>query len=81
MKVRAELYSRLREIAGASSAEVTLPEDATAGDLVQKLCSDHPRLRDFDKSMLFGIGVEFVDRQHVLKEGDVVAIMPPVQGG
>jgi molybdopterin converting factor small subunit len=26
-------------------------------------------------------GVEFVDRTYVLNDGDVIAIMPPVQGG
>jgi molybdopterin converting factor small subunit len=81
MKVKAEFYSRLREIAGASSVEVTLPEGANVGALVEKLLSDHPRLRDFEKSMLFGIGLEFVDVKHQLHDSDVIAIMPPVQGG
>ena len=42
---------------------------------------NYPKLRDFEKSVLFGIGVEFVDRDHPLNEGDTIAIMPPVQGG
>jgi MoaD family protein len=81
VKVRAEFYSRLREIVGASSLEISLPEGARVSDLVDELCAEHPALRDFERSMLFGIGVEFVDKQHALKEGDVIAIMPPVQGG
>jgi molybdopterin converting factor small subunit len=81
MKVRAEFYSRLREIAGAPSLDVTLPEGARVRELVEKLSGDYPRLRDFEKSMLFGIGVEFVDGNHPLREGDTIAIMPPVQGG
>ncbi|MBO0696088.1 MAG: hypothetical protein DME67_05965 [Verrucomicrobia bacterium] len=31
--------------------------------------------------MLIGAGVEFVDRNHKLKPGDEISIMPPVQGG
>ena len=81
MKVRAEFFSRLRDIVGAPSLEIMLAEGATVCELVEILCDDHPRLRDFTKSMLFGIGVEFVDVRHVLGDGDVVAIMPPVQGG
>jgi MoaD family protein len=81
MKVRADFYSRLREIVGASTLNVELPDGATVGELVENLCRDYPRLRDFKKSMLFGIGVEFVDANHSLLDGDVVAIMPPVQGG
>jgi MoaD family protein len=81
MKVRAEFYSRLREIVGASGLEVALEESATVNDLMQELYARYPKLREFKKSTLFGIGLEFVERNYQLREGDVVAIMPPVQGG
>ncbi len=81
MKVTAQFYSRLREIVGASSLEMTLPDGAHVQELVEKLQTDYPELRDFERSMLFGIGVEFVDLAHMLKEGDTIALMPPVQGG
>jgi MoaD family protein len=81
MKVRAEFYSRLKEIIGAQALEISLRKNATVNDLFEQLKESHPQLRDFEKSMLFGVGVEFVDRNHVLNDGDVIAIMPPVQGG
>jgi molybdopterin converting factor small subunit len=81
MKVRAEFYSRLKEIIGAPALEISLRKNATVNVLFEQLKESHPQLRDFEKSMLFGVGVEFVDRNHVLNDGDVIAIMPPVQGG
>ena len=81
MKVRAEFYSRLKEIVGVSSLELSLPENATVNDLFEQLKGSYPQLRDFEKSTLFGIGVEFVNRRQPLNEGDTIAIMPPVQGG
>jgi molybdopterin converting factor small subunit len=81
MKVRAEFYSRVKEIIGAPALDISLSEKATVNDLFEQLKESHPQLRDFEKSMLFGVGVEFVDRTHVLNDGDVIAIMPPVQGG
>jgi MoaD family protein len=81
IKVRAELYSRLKEIIDASVIELSLPENATVNSLFEQLKKRYPELRDFDKSVLFGIGVEFVDRDRELKDGDTIAIMPPVQGG
>jgi molybdopterin converting factor small subunit len=81
MKVRAEFYSRLKEIVGVATLEIGLAENATVQDLVQRLFSEYPKLRDFQNSMLFGIGVDFVDKGHSLREGDVIAVMPPVQGG
>jgi hypothetical protein len=37
MKVRAELYSRLKEIVDASLLELSLPENATVKDLFEQL--------------------------------------------
>jgi molybdopterin converting factor small subunit len=81
MKVRAEFYSRLKEIIGAPALDISLAENATVNDLFEQLKESYPQVRDFEKSMLFGIGVEFVDRNHMLNDGDTIAIMPPVQGG
>lgn len=81
MKVRAEFYSRLKEIVGAPALDISLPENATVNDLLDQLKERYPQLRDFEKSTLFGAGVEFVDRNHPLSEGETIAIMPPVQGG
>jgi molybdopterin converting factor small subunit len=81
IKVRAEFYSVVKEIVDASAFELSLPKNASVNDLFEHLKKRYPKLRDFEKSILFGIGVEFVDRSYVLNDGDVIAIMPPVQGG
>ena len=81
MKIRVEFYSRLKEIVDASAIELSVPENSTVNDLFEQLKESYPKLRDFEKSILFGIGVEFVDRSYLLNDGDVIAIMPPVQGG
>ncbi len=79
--VRAEFYSILKGIVGTSVLELPLPKNATVNDLLEQLQESYPQLRDFGKSILCGIGVEFVDRNHELNDGDTIAIMPPVQGG
>jgi molybdopterin converting factor small subunit len=81
IKVRAEFYSRLKEIVDASVLVLSLPEKATVNDLFKQLQNSYPQLRDFEKSTLFGIDVDFVERNHELQDGDTIAIMPPVQGG
>ncbi|MDQ2867498.1 MAG: MoaD/ThiS family protein [Verrucomicrobiota bacterium] len=81
MKVRAEFFSRLREIAGTSALEIDLSQSASVDDLFIALRGRFPEFARFEQSVLFGLGVAFVDRRHALREGDVIAIMPPVQGG
>ena len=55
IKVRAELYSRLKEIVDASVIELSLPENATVNDLFEQLQKRYPELRGFERSVLFGI--------------------------
>jgi len=81
MNIRVQLYSHLRDLAGASELSIDLPDKATVGDLLTKIYEKLPTLRSWDKSILIGAGVEFVDRNYELKPGEEISIMPPVQGG
>ena len=81
MNVHVQFHAQLRDLAGASELNVDLPDKATIGDLLARIYEEMPALRSRDKSLLIGAGVEFVDRNHELKPGDEISIMPPVQGG
>lgn len=81
MKLRVQFFSRLKDIAGASELEIDLADGTTAAELLAALYARHPRLRAWDSTILIGAGVEFVKRDYVIKPGDEIAVMPPVQGG
>ena len=81
MKVQVQFFSQLRDLAGAPELDVDLAEGATVADLLEKVYQKTPALRAHDKTSLVGAGVEFVDRNYVIKLGDEISIMPPLQGG
>jgi sulfur-carrier protein len=81
MKVRAQFFAQLRDVSGVSDMTLELPEGATVADLLAELYGRTPELRRWEKNILLGSGVEFVDRNHVLQSEEEIAIMPPVQGG
>jgi molybdopterin converting factor small subunit len=81
MRVQVQFFSHLRDIAGSSGVALESNDGATAADLLEQLYARFPRLRDWDSSILIGAGVEFVGRDHRLRDGEEIAIMPPVQGG
>jgi len=81
MKVHVHFYAQLRDLLGVSELDVDLGERATITDLLEKIYAVKPALRGHDQTILVGAGVEFVERDHVLSEGEDIAIMPPVQGG
>jgi molybdopterin converting factor small subunit len=81
MNLRVQFFSRLRELAGVSEMELDVPDGTKVAALLEVLYSRTAALRDWDKSILVAAGVEFVGRDYVLREGDEVSVMPPVQGG
>ena len=81
MNVRVQFFSHLKDVVDGSEKSVAVPEGATVADLLTVLYAEHPRLREWDSSILIGAGVEFVERSYLLEVGDDIAIMPPVQGG
>ena len=81
MNVRVQFFSRLRDLAGVSEVEMDVPEKTTVADLLGLVYARTPALREWDKSILFAAGVEFVSRDYVLQSNDEISVMPPVQGG
>lgn len=81
MTLRVQFFSHLRDVTGASDFDAHVPEGASVADLLNVLYGQYPKLCEWDSSILIGAGVEFVDRDYLLKEGDEIAVMPPVQGG
>lgn len=75
-------FSVLRDLVGAESLSLTLPtSEVTMGAILESLYRDHPALRDWDSRLLLAVNAEFATRGDLVKDGDEVALMPPVQGG
>jgi molybdopterin converting factor small subunit len=81
MKVRVQFFAQLRDIAGVQTLNLDVPDSVTVSELLEKLYSQFPALRERDKGILVGAGVEFVDRNYKLRPDEEISIMPPVQGG
>ena len=81
MKIHVQFYAQLRDLVGMRELDLDVTEGATVRDVLEEIYAQQPALRSHDKSILIGAGVEFVDRNYQLKPGDVISIMPPVQGG
>ena len=81
MTVEVQFFSRLRDLVGTAHLQRTVSEDETVGGLLSALYGEFPPLRVWDAHLLLAVGLEFAERGQALNEGDVVSVMPPVQGG
>ena len=59
---------------------LTLSDSTTAGQLKKRLKQMYPKLEDI-QSFALAVNESYADDELELKEGDTVAIIPPVSGG
>lgn len=79
MNVRVLLFAAARRWAGTDELSVSAAAGARAADVYLE-----PRLAGLlphRASLRLAVNEEFVAEAHPLKEGDVVAVLPPVSGG
>ncbi|MFT5467944.1 MAG: molybdopterin converting factor small subunit [Verrucomicrobiales bacterium] len=83
MKLTVLFFSILRDLVGAEQLLVELDSsrDWKIADLLEHLYGLHPKLRDWDSSILISADLDYAPRDQELKQGQEIAIMPPVQGG
>ena len=76
MRVVVRLFAGLRERAGEARRELELPPGATVADVWPLL-----RLGDEPEGLLYAVDREYADRARPLRDGDEIALIPPVSGG
>jgi molybdopterin converting factor small subunit len=81
MQLTITFYSYFKDLAGCGQTVETVAEGITLGALVEQLTVRFPKLAPMRRAMLVAVGVDYQNRAYVLKEGDEVALFPPVQGG
>jgi molybdopterin synthase catalytic subunit/molybdopterin converting factor small subunit len=76
MRITVRLFAALRERAGASQRELELDGGARVGDVWAAL-----GLGEEPPGMAYARNREYADRAQPLRDGDEVAVIPPVSGG
>jgi molybdopterin synthase sulfur carrier subunit len=81
MNVTVKLFAVLRDKAGVAELRLPLPVGASVSDAMEVVLQRHPELSPFAKRVAFAVNLSRVDGQTVLKDGDELALLPPVSGG
>lgn len=80
LSVKIKFFALGRELIGQSELEMDLPENANILTLIERLKNDYPRFARLN-SYLIAVNMEYSGMDTQLKDGDEVAIIPPVSGG
>jgi MoaE-MoaD fusion protein len=82
IRVRLLLFGAAREAAATDEAVLDVGARATAREAFERALEEYPDLRRFRSSLLVAVNQEYArDLEVELKDGDEIALFPPVSGG
>ncbi len=81
MKVNIRLFAGLHELLGQRNVALELTDGATVADLRTRLAQDFPVVAPYLTTLVCAVDEEYAPSEHRLRDGDEVAIIPPVSGG
>ncbi len=81
MLIHVRLFARARDLAGADTLRIELPDSAKVADLRRRLAADYPALASLLERSALAVENEFAAESLVLSADAEVALLPPVSGG
>ncbi|HNI60506.1 MAG TPA: molybdopterin converting factor subunit 1 [Pseudomonadota bacterium] len=81
MKIAVRYFAHLRERLRRESDSIELADGSTVGDLLLLLGEREPLVAASRRSLQVAVNMEFMPAKTQLKDGDEVALIPPVAGG
>lgn len=81
MRVRVLVFGVLKELIPEPSASLELPEGARVRQMLDHYRKVFAEREALWRSLAVAVNREYVSVEHMLKDGDEVALLPPVSGG
>lgn len=81
MRIQVLLFAIYRDLAGTGELAVDVPEGATVRDLLGTLRARGDALSRLPPEPAVAVNRDYADVDMPLRDGDDVALLPPVAGG
>jgi molybdopterin synthase catalytic subunit/molybdopterin converting factor small subunit len=81
VRIRVRLFALQRQQLGRRELELELPASASVGQAWDRLVAEHPVLEPATASVRFARNGVYAEPADALREGDEMAVIPPVAGG
>lgn len=76
-----KFFASYREAIGRAALDVEVEKDTNISGLLEQLKQDHPGLGALTENLIVSVNREYASYDTILKDGDEVALLPPVSGG
>ncbi|MDJ0592207.1 MAG: MoaD/ThiS family protein [Pleurocapsa sp. MO_226.B13] len=81
IKVKVKLFAIYQEVFNTPELDLVLPNRTNVGRVLQLLIEQKPQLAKWQDITRFGVNLQFVEADTLLRDGDEIVFIPPVSGG
>ena len=81
VRINVLFFASLADIVGSRKLVLNVADDVALGEVLEQLELNYPGLKDYRSLLLMAVNEEYAERSHSLRDGDEIAIFPPVSGG
>ena len=80
-EIHVRLFAGLHDMVGKRDLVFDMPAGSTIGQLRDRLGLEYPAVQGMLSTLVCAVDEEYVPADHVLRDGDDVALIPPICGG
>ena len=81
IQINVKLFAIFQEVFATDEMQMQLESGTIASQVFDRLAAQHPKLEQWRSLTRYAINLNFTETHTVLKNGDEVALIPPVSGG
>ena len=81
MRVQVLFFGQLKDLTGNAAESLALGDRATVRDVLQHYSEKFPSILKLSPSLALSVNQEYASKDAPLRDGDEVALLPPVSGG
>ena len=81
IQITVKLFAIFQEVFATDEIQVKLNSGASVSEIFDRLVSQYPNLEQWRSLTRYAINLSFAESNTILKNGDEVALIPPVSGG
>lgn len=79
--VRVKLFAIYQEVYQTSQLNLEFPAHTSVTEVLNCIIAPYPQLERWRDVTRFGVNLQFVSGEKILKNGDEIVLIPPVSGG
>jgi sulfur-carrier protein len=81
ISITIRFFASVKDVAKISETNIELPITAVADDVLSYVVSKYPALKALRSYIRIAVNESYVASDFKLRDGDEIAIIPPVSGG